>query len=258
MHAFAALLVLTSAPTPAAPSRTDDFQWHGPLAAGKTIEIIGVNGSIDASGASGREVEVTATKKGRRSDPASVEIKVVEHADGVTICAVYPPGRDGKANECLAGGKGRMNTDRNDVAVTWTVKVPPGVKLAARTVNGEIVARGLGAEVRAETVNGSIAIATASWAEATTVNGSITASLGRGDWSKGLEFETVNGSITLDLPDALNADVDAETVNGALSTDFPLTVKGRWGPRRMHGTLGQGGRSLNLSTVNGNVTLKRS
>ena len=37
--------------------------------------------------------EVTATKTGRKSNPAEVEIRVVEHAEGVTICAVYPPAR---------------------------------------------------------------------------------------------------------------------------------------------------------------------
>lgn len=259
MNPVPALLLLTAALTKQAPSTgMDDFRWHHELAAGKTIEIIGVNGSIDASGSAGREVEVTATKAGRRNDPASVEIKVVEHADGVTICAIYPPGRDGRENECLPGGRGRSNSDRNDVQVTWTVKVPSGVRLAARTVNGQIGARGLSGETSAHTVNGSISIATTSWAEASTVNGSITASLGRSDWADEVEFETVNGSITLDLPEAINAEVDAETVNGSLQTDFSLTVKGKWGPKRMHGTIGQGGRSLSLTTVNGNVTLKKS
>jgi hypothetical protein len=43
-----------------------------------------------------------ATKHGRRSDPAEVEIEVVEHAGGVTICAVYPsPGS--RPNECRQG-----------------------------------------------------------------------------------------------------------------------------------------------------------
>src|SRR3989442_11593880 len=39
--------------------------------------------------AAGSQAEVSAAKHARRSDPASVEIKVVESEDGVTICAVY-------------------------------------------------------------------------------------------------------------------------------------------------------------------------
>ena len=37
--------------SPSHQSQGDEFRWHGPVAAGKTIEIVGVNGSIDASGA---------------------------------------------------------------------------------------------------------------------------------------------------------------------------------------------------------------
>src|SRR5438445_74623 len=56
----------------AATLAAQDFQWQGRLAPGKTLEIKGVNGAIEASAAGGEEVEVTATKHGRRSDPASV------------------------------------------------------------------------------------------------------------------------------------------------------------------------------------------
>src|SRR5215813_12617540 len=96
-----ALLALGSlATTPGPSARGSDFNWHKALAAGKTIEIVGVNGSIDASGTSAGEVEVSATKRGRKSDPESVRIDVVEHADGVTICAVYPTPRGEAENEC--------------------------------------------------------------------------------------------------------------------------------------------------------------
>src|SRR2546430_12779216 len=50
------------------------------------------NGDIDAVAGSG-EVEVTAVKHAHRSDPDEVKIQVVQHEDGVTICAVYPRDR---------------------------------------------------------------------------------------------------------------------------------------------------------------------
>jgi hypothetical protein len=243
---------------PARPVRIDDFQWKHVLAAGKTIEIIGINGPIDASGTGGREVEVLAVKKARKSDPESVRIEVVEHPAGVTICAVYPSARRGEENECREGGKGRNNTRNNDVQVSWTIRVPEGVKFIGRTVNGEVVARRLTAEVEAHSVNGDITVETTSFASATTVNGSIDAKVGSTDWSDEAEFETVNGGITIELPASADMEVDASTVNGSMSTDFPLTIKGKWGPRRMSGTIGRGGRTLSLSTVNGSMSLKRS
>ena len=257
---IATLLALAGpAGSPVTPLQGNEFRWHGPVAAGKIIEIVGVNGSIDASGAGGAEVEVVAVKRGRRSDPASVRIEVVEHADGVTICAIYPPGsRDGRENECRPGGKGHNSTRDNDVNVEWTVKVPRGVRFAGRTVNGDVVGRGLSADAEEHTVNGSITVETTSWADASTVNGSITARLGSTGWQGDLEFSTVNGGITVDLPSGASMEVDASTVNGSMSTDFPLTIRGKWGPRRMSGTIGQGGRTLSLSTVNGSMQLRRA
>ena len=250
--AMAAALILAAGPLLA-----EDFQWRGRVAAGKTLEIKGVNGAIDAALASGDEVEVVAAKHGRRSDPGSVRIEVVQHEDGVTLCAVYPD-VDGRRNECRAGHGGHMRTRDNDVEVHFTVKVPAGVALAARTVNGEVEAAGLERDFDASTVNGSIQLSTSGRAQAQTVNGSIRASAGRSDWSGDAAFKTVNGSITLTLPSSTAAAVRAETVNGDIETDFPLTVTGKFNRRRLNGTIGGGGRSLQMETVNGSIRLRKS
>jgi len=202
--------------------RTDDFAWRGAIAAGKTIELVGVNGSIDASGTSESEVQVSAIKEGRKSDPREVEIRVVEHGGGVTICAVYPASRLGEENECRPGGGGRSNTRNNDLRVEWTVRLPRGVLFAGRTVNG-----------------------------------SIGASIGATRWDGDAEFDTVNGRITVELPRDASMEVHATTVNGSMTTDFPLAVRGKWGPKRMSGTVGEGGGTLSLSTVNGDMALRR-
>jgi len=245
------------APGLAAQRDRNEFNWHRALAAGKTIEIIGINGAILAEGSSGREVEVHATKRARKSDLESVTFEIVEHGNGVTICAMYPS--DGRReNECLEGGKGRMNIKDNDVEVEWTIKVPAGVELAARTVNGRVEATGLSAPATARTVNGGISIETTSWADASTVNGSITARMGKADWDGSKDFNTVNGGITLYLPSSAAFEVKASNVNGGMTTDFPLTVQGRWGPHRMTGTVGGGGRQLGLNTVNGSLELRKN
>jgi len=230
----------------------EDFRWEGTLAAGQTLELKGVNGSIEAT--AGDAVVVTADKRARRSDPDSVRIEVVEHAQGVTICAVYP----GAGNRCEPGEGGKMSTRDNDVSVDFTVRVPAGVRLVGRTVNGAIEARGLESEASLQTVNGSVQLDTTGIRQAETVNGSIKAALGRGDWTGDLELRTVNGSITLTLPDGVGADVSARTVNGGIETDFPLTVKGRFGGRRVNGRIGDGGRGLELETVNGSIRLRKA
>lgn len=229
-----------------------DWTWHGRIAEGKTIEIRGVNGSISAEPATGNEVEVTAEKHGRRDDPDDVRIEVVEHERGVTICAVYP----GRGNRCEPGG-GHMSTHNNDVEVEFTVHVPRRVGFAGSTVNGGVDALGLTGPVEASTVNSGVRIETSDGeAEATTVNGSIIAVIGPGG-RRPLRFNTVNGSVTATLPRDLGADLDASTVNGNINSDFPITVTGRMSPRRLSGRIGQGGRTLNIRTVNGAIRIRR-
>ena len=231
-----------------------DFTWRGAVSAGEFIEIRGVNGDVIAERATGPDVEVRAEKVARRSDPDDVRIEVVEHSGGVTLCAVYPSSR-GRENSCEPGSGGRNNVRNNDVRVTFYVKVPAGVEFRGRTVNGDVEVRDLASDVNAHTVNGDIEIATTGFAEANTVNGSIEAVMGSFDVERGLSFTTVNGSISLDLPDDIDADVDARWVNGSLEADLPLKLVGRLSKHSARGVLGEGGPELNLKTVNGSIRI---
>jgi DUF4097 and DUF4098 domain-containing protein YvlB len=182
-------------------------------------------------------------------------VEVVEHAGGVTICAVYPSG--GAPNECKPGEGGRMSVRDNDVNVEFRVKVPAGVRFVGRTVNGGIEASGIKADAEAHTVNGGVDLDASGTARAETVNGGITARLGRADWEGTLKLKTVNGGIEVVLPEGAGAQVKASTVNGEIQTDFPLTVQGRISRRKLEGTIGSGGRLLEMETVNGSIELRK-
>ena len=257
----ALILLTTLAPASipraaSAQSGAPALEWRGTVLQGSAIEIKGVNGDINAQPATGSEVEVTAVRTGRRSDPDSVRIEVVQHGDGVTICAVYPDSGN-RPNECRPGNEGRMNVKDNDVQVAFTVRVPAGVRLVGRTVNGDVKTGSLDAPVVIRTVNGEAEFSTSSYGQASTVNGSIHATLGSALWEGNLSFSTVNGSITLNLPADISADVRAETVNGDITTEFPVTVNGRVSRRVLNATIGGGGRLMELETVNGSVKLSR-
>lgn len=239
-------------------SQEREFRWTGRIEPGDVLEIKGVNGAVVASRATGDQAEVVAEKRWRRGDPEDVIIEVVEHERGVTICAVYP-GRSWKDdNFCAPGDDGKLSSHENDVRVTFEVSVPEGVHFVGKTVNGDVDAEDLTADVSAYTVNGDVSVSTAGRAWASTVNGSIRAEMGRADWGEDVEFTTVNGSITLYLPERLSAEVSAQTLNGHIDTDFPLTIRrrSRWGPRRISGTIGDGGPELYLKTVNGSIRLR--
>ncbi len=233
-------------------SQEGDFRWEGTIARGDRLEIKGVNGDVIAERASGATVAISAEKRGQKSDPDEVRIEVVEHAEGITVCAVYP-GRD---NSCRPGSEGTNNVKGNDVRVTFHVRVPEGVDFWGRTVNGDVRVQGLASDIQVATVNGGLQLSTSGSVEGNTVNGSIEAVMGSSDWAGTLEFSTVNGSILLDVPDDLDADLDASWVNGGLDTELPFTAQGRVSRRHAEGRLGQGGPHIELSTVNGSIEIR--
>ncbi|HEV2690534.1 MAG TPA: hypothetical protein VGV35_18380, partial [Bryobacteraceae bacterium] len=132
-------VLLTSATALFGAVGTDTFHWSGKVPPGQFIEVRGVNGSIHAEPALGNDVDVIAYKNGERYDASDIEVRVVEHEGGVTICAVYPS--QNSANECIPGDGGRRNALNNDVSVDFTVRVPKGVRFVARTVNGLVEAK---------------------------------------------------------------------------------------------------------------------
>ncbi len=214
----------------------DTFHWSGRMPAGQRLEVRGVNGSIHAEPALGDEVEVIAFKNGREYDPAEIDVRVVQHDGGVTICAVYPSS-EGLADECNLG-RGPLSSPNNDVSVDFTVRVPKAVRFVARTVNGLVEAKSLEGDTEAHTVNGNVRLSTAGAAQGETVNGSITASMGR--ITSSAKFSTVNGAITLEMPACTGARVHANTVNGRINTEFGLPVRGQYLSKRAEGAIGHG------------------
>ncbi len=231
-----------------------DFRWQGDVAAGRTVTIRGVNGPITATRGIG-EVVVEAVKTARRGDPDDVTIEVVEDREGILVCAVYPSGWF-RENRCARGRSYRMSSRNNDVRVAFSVSIPDGVHLDARTTNSGVQATGLSGDVTAATVNGDVTAESTGVVSARTVNGDIDAVLGAAP-VEDLSFRTVNGRIRVALPDGVDANLSLKTVSGRIDSDFPVSVRGRWGPRSASGQLGQGGPDIELSTVNGAIELRR-
>jgi Putative adhesin len=237
-----------------------EFHWQGKLNPHQVIEIKNINGDIDAKSTSGDQAQVTAEKSGPQAD--QIKIEVVPGKEGVTICAVYPSSVFGgsSSGKCDSGNHwNSSNVHGESTKVHFTVLVPKNVRFSGRNVNGAINAEDMAAEVRANTVNGSVNVSTSSWAEVNTVNGSVHASMGDAAWNGTLKVASVNGAIELRMPDDLNANVSFKSVNGNMSSDFPLTISNNWPVgHTAKGQVGSGGRELVIETVNGSVQLRKS
>jgi hypothetical protein len=257
------LLALSGVPGPLE-GQDDTFEWQGQIPQGETIELRGISGDITAVLATGSQVEVLATKRGRRSDFGEVDIEVVDEGDRIVVCAVYGSWnhdrgtcdhREWEDDE----RERRWGDDGLNVSVDFEVRVPAGVRFEGTTVSGDVEATDLRSEVSATTVSGDVRVSTSEVAWATTVNGYLDVEMGSDDWEK-LEFSTVSGDITLRLPSGIGADVRFSSLSGDFESDFDLTGetrRGRWIGSRVRGTIGEGGRTLRLNTVSGDVSVLR-
>jgi hypothetical protein len=256
--ALAALATQLPAQQSAAGGNGNTFDWSGEIPTGGWLRIMNLNGSINVEAASGNTAQVHGEKKWREGDPSKVRFVVAKEGDGVTVCALWH--EDDSCDEDGYHSRGhRGDDDRNDVSVKFTVQLPKGVRVQTSTVNGSLDISGASAEVVAHTVNGRIdAASTSGPVDAETVNGSIRVRMDAIPANtQELEYSTVNGSVTLEVPSNFSGELEMETVNGSLQSDFPVTMQGRFNPRHLRAKIGEGGPTIHLRTVNGSVELKK-
>jgi Uncharacterized conserved protein len=256
----------------------DVWTWDGRVSSGNWFRLSSVNGPVSIEPSNDGQVHVRAEKIVNRGSVTDVAFQVIESDGDVRICALWR--RDVCDEDGMHSRRNDDDEDRNDrrdVRVRFTVKVPSGVRVSAGTVNGEMRIRdvssdvrastvnglvevhNVGGEVRANTVNGRVEVTTRSGpVNANTVNGDIDVSMGSLSRDGEMRFRTVNGSVTVETPPGLDANVSMETMHGSISSDWPVQLSGKFGPRHAEGTIGRGGRSIRLTTLNGSVELRKA
>jgi len=246
---------------------TSAFHWEGTVEPGKSIEIKGTMGSIQAQSWNGKTVVVTATRHGRASTP-DVHFEVATSPAGVTICAVYPTQPDSLPNTCASGRAGReINTKENDTEIEFLVKVPAGIGFIARTVTGEVTSDLLQAPITAYSVTGNIDMATTAYAHAQSVSGNVLVKMGATSWTDTLRVFSTSGNVDVVLPGYASTEVIAESRAGGVKSDFPLAGVHRTFFERLRirnslgehaaGVIGSGGRFLILNSLSGDISIKR-
>lgn len=278
MRLLAALAVLLAAPALGAQQQygRDSTTWHwdGRVDAGRWMNVFNVNGSVDFAPSSDNMVHLVAEKRSNGYEMDDIHYEVVQAGGNVTICAIWNDG-----SRCEDGGvQSYRHNDHNEnhSNVRFTVKVPRPVKVGAHSVNGAVAVRDVGAEVRASTVNGSLTVRNANGpvrattvnggvdvvtavgpVTAETVNGNVDARMASLQGDDDMSFKTVNGTVSIYVPAKFDANFRFDTVHGGIDSDFPITLTGRWGPRHASGTIGNGGRDVRASSVNGSIELRK-
>jgi hypothetical protein len=143
-------------------------------------------------------------------------------------------------------------------SVDWEVFVPRRSDLELETRNGPISVEQVSGRMRLDAVNGPVVLrGVGGDVHARTENGPLVVRL-EGDRfvGEGLDAETRNGPVTIDVPDGYSARLETGTTNGPISVGMPITVQGRIG-RRIETTLGRGGATVRAVTTNGPLVIRR-
>lgn len=230
----------------------DTWTRNYPLDPGGRLELININGRINAAPADGETVELLAerTAKGSTDEAAKKLLDQIEMREEVG------PGR------VRVEVRAPRSFGMGGHEVVWTVKVPRGAVVDLRTTNGRVRVTGLSGEVHASAVNGGVegeALETSN-VDASTVNGGVRVALARPLPADGsVSLEAVNGGVSLSLPADSKATISARVTNGGINTTgLDLELSGEQNRRRLEGTLNGGGARISLATTNGGVRISNA
>ncbi len=237
---------------------TETFSWKGPVKADGWLRLRNVSGDFDIKQGIGDSAEIQFVIERSNTFAPKAQVKVLQESDGVIACVLY-----GESSSCSAGEYKGGNTENyrwpsfmtGNTSVHGTVTLPRGVKLDAESTNGDINVSSVVSQMQITTVNGDIEVRGATQSvKINTTNGDI--DLGMDAVGSGLTVETTNGSVSVELPPSLNAALKLRTTNGELDLGFAANITSKTA-RQIIATLGTGGSPIDISTTNGDVSLRQ-
>jgi len=245
------------AATAAAQQTRSDFHWEKALPAGQDVVVRTISGNVNVTPSSNGKVEVTGTKRGNSRYFDEVRVDVQQTVRGVVICVLYEdPGSDCDEDGVHIHGR---NCCDHRASIDLDITVPTNLEVNVGSISGDVTIDGAQGDVRASSVSGELRLRhlRASSIRAHTVSGDIEARVDALTGTGDLSFHSVSGGVVMELPRALDADIRMSTVSGELESDYPLTLNGRMSRRRTEARIGKGGRLIDLSTVSGDVRIRK-
>ena len=230
-------------------SRYCEIRNAGFKAGGAVKVSPGENGAIRITGWDRDSVDVIVRVQAQADDEATAR----QIAQQVRVA------RDGDRLNAEGPGYRRHES----WSVSYEIRAPRRTNLDLTTLNGPLAVEDLTGTLRLSAVNGPLTLAGLGGdVHAHAQNGPLDVTLQGQRWDgAGLDAETQNGPLTLNVPDGYNAALETGTINGPMEIDFPVTVQGRIGTgarRHLTTTLGSGGPPVRVVTTNGPAVIRRS
>lgn len=225
-----------------AESRVCELRTSTIQLSGQHLGVSSDNGGIQVTGEDRSDVKVEATVQAwARSESEARDIlrQVQIDTNGDEIRDRGPRSQ---------GGKG--------YGIHYKIHVPKKLSVDLHGMNGGINIAHLTGHLRFNTTNGGIHLEdVAGDARGATVNGGVEVALNGDHWlGEGLEVETTNGGISLNIPENYSAHLEAGTTNGGIHVNFPIKIVGAI-RNQLSTDLGNGGPTIHAVTVNGGIQI---
>ncbi len=267
---FAFFVDFASAATPI----TEEKAWTETYAVGTStplLEISNIWGGVRVR--TGKVGEIIVSVTALRTAPSEelfhmslqrINLDIEADSNGVSILVGDRNNRWNQMDRCRGCR----------VDYQFDIVVPPDSVIDVGTVmDGLVDVSGVTGVVSASNVNGSISVEKIeNCASINNVNGLIKVSYTKAPVND-CDIQTVNGNITLNIPDNTSLDVTADLFNGEIESDFPVdslslpaTVehvvkdgRNRYRIQQLSGVrIGAGGPTYSIASINGDVRIRRN
>lgn len=252
----------------ALPAAADDWTKTYTITGKPDLRIETSDANIHVTTWDKNSIEARVTTSGYKIGDGGIQIDEHQNGNSVEIDVRYP-------HHDFSIGIAHVNWNRR---VDVTIQMPREGKVNLRTGDGRIELAGLKGEMDLHSGDGSENL--------DSVDGKLHASAGDGhirasgrfddldlktgdghldvratagsSLATGWRLETGDGSVTLEVPENLSADVDLHTDDGHIDLDMPVTTQGGLHEHGIHGKLNGGGNLLTIHTGDGSIHLRKA
>ena len=266
----------------AAPLQADDWHKTYTIPGKGTVHVATNDGNIQVSTWDGKQIEVSVETVGWKI--ADNEVRIIENQIGnrldlearvpninwnivnnrrsLRIILKIPHDADlnvrtGDGNVETDGNMGATDIRTGDGRITIN-RSSGNIRLS--TGDGNINATGLDGQLDASTGDGTIRVeGRFDSLNLKTSDGTIDALVSRESrLLTGWNVRTGDGTVTLRLPENLQADLDVHTGDGSIRADIPVIVSGKIDRSELRGKLNGGGPALTVRSGDGSINIVKN
>jgi hypothetical protein len=225
------------------PLAAADFHKTYDRASSGIITVFTLHGDIRLSAYDGKDIDVTAVKKGPDRD--LVEVQDNSFGNQIQLLSRY------------------LDFGRSNATVDYEIRVPKEIfytSIHLKSNSGTVTVKGVSGSIWLETVGRSIEVRDVEgMLRASSVSGDVKGFLKQTTYRSVLHFSSISGNCSVQAPADLSAQVYLESASGQLKTDFPLETKEtRYGSGKFaHGKVGAGNQVLDIRSGSGAVSLSK-